>query len=186
MLSIHQNVWKGDEDSPGFLFFAGAPVCSQHQQRAVLEMCLEMCIQPCQCCSSGLCPILSDMAMPCSCYLGSEISWLLGRSGLAGIPASAPSQESGTWHAAWGSHEGRESTGAVAQCPTVCCGILESPSCGLIQIWLPRNWKGFRACCISKLMSLRHPTLLEGGAGQSVLPHREHAGLDWRVHSGKQ
>lgn len=123
MLSIHQNIWKGDEDSPGFLFFAGAPVCSQHQQRAVLEMCLEMCIQPCQCCSSGLCPILSDMAMPCSCYLGSEISWLLGRSGLAGIPASAPSQESGTGHAAWGSHEGRESTGAVAQCPIVCCGI---------------------------------------------------------------
>lgn len=51
------------------------------------------------------------------CCLGSEISWLLGRSGLAEGPASALSQESGTGHAAWGSHEDRESTGAVGWQP---------------------------------------------------------------------
>lgn len=39
-------------------------VCSQNKQGAVLGMCLEMCIQPHQCCCSGLCQILSDTAMP--------------------------------------------------------------------------------------------------------------------------
>lgn len=34
---MHQNIWKGDENSPGFLFFADAPVCSQQQQGNVSE-----------------------------------------------------------------------------------------------------------------------------------------------------
>lgn len=73
-------------------------------------------------------------------------------------------------HAAWGSQEGRERTGAVGwqprqfsaahpqhrmlwleavtMCLTVCCGTFlhythPRPGCGLIQIWQPRNWKGY-------------------------------------------
>lgn len=214
--SMHQNIWKGEESSPDFLSFAGARVCSQHQQCAVLGMCLEMCIQPCQCSCSGLCQILSDMAMlmakptrcVCSCWLGSELSWLPGRSGLAGSPGSAPSQESGMGHAAWGAtRAGRAwvlqdgSPGSSLQlsprCPTVCCGIFlhythPRLGWGLTQIWQPRNGEGFRPCCIPKLLMRMlqrgaPQTAGKGGAGQTMLPPREHGGgrLGWRVHSGK-
>lgn len=133
----------------------------------------------------------------CSCCLGSEISWLLGRPGLAEGPGSALSQESGTRHSAWGSHRGRESTGAVGQqprqlsaahpqhrvlwlkalamCPSVCCGIFlhythPRLGCGLIQIWQHRNWKGSRACCIPKLLMrmLQHGAPQTAGKGEQV------------------
>lgn len=112
--------------------------CASSHDSAAAQDCAKSCqLRPCWWQSPWRCV--------CSCCLGSEISWLPGRSGLAGSPASALSQESGMGHAAWGSHEGSESTGAVgwqprqlpaahpqhrvlwlealAMCPTVCCAI---------------------------------------------------------------
>lgn len=74
-------------------------------------------------------------------------------------------------------------------CPTVCCGTFlhythPRLACGLIQIWQPTNWKGFRAFCIPKhlmrMLQLGHPRLLGKGIRSNLAAlQRKHWWQTW-------